>query len=178
MNTMAVSKYSRGAIVLHWLIGLLIIANIAFAMLTEGMPRETHRAAMQLHKAFGIVILVLVIARIGWRLTHRPPAKPASLASWEVWLARTVHFLFYALMILLPLSGWVWMSAADKPINMFGLFDMPSLPVGKSKELAGVLHDRHEVLGLALLPLIALHILGALKHQFLGRMPFIQRMWP
>lgn len=178
MDTMAVSKYSRGAIVLHWLIGLLIIANIAFAMLTEGMPRETHRAAMNLHKAFGIVILLLAVIRIGWRLTHRPPTKPASLASWEIWLSRTVHFLFYALMILLPLSGWVWMSAMGKPISMFGLFDMPVLPVTPSKELADVLHERHELLGLTLLPLIALHILGALKHQFLGRMPFIQRMWP
>lgn len=178
MSITGISKYSRGAIVLHWLIGLLIIANIAGAMLTEGLPRETRMSAMALHKAFGMVILVLAIVRIGWRLTHKPPTKPAALAVWEIWLSRVVHFIFYALMILLPLSGWVWMSANGKPINMFGLFDLPLLPVGQSKELADIMHDRHEVLGLSMLALLVLHILGALKHQFLDHMPFIQRMWP
>lgn len=174
----AVSKYSRGAIILHWVIGLLIIGNIAGAMLSEGLPRDTRMAVMNLHKAFGITILVLAIVRIGWRVTHRPPAKPPELAIWEIWLSRAVHFIFYALMILLPLSGWVWMSANGKPISMFGLFDMPSLPVGQSKELADIMHDRHEFLGLTMLALVALHILGALKHQFLDRMPFVQRIWP
>jgi cytochrome b561 len=173
-----VSKYSKGAIILHWVIAMLIIGNIAGAMLTEGLPKETRGAIMGFHKSFGIIVLFLAVIRVGWRLTHRPPAKPESLAGWEVWSARLVHFLFYALIILVPLSGWVWMSAGGRPIDMFGLFNMPSLPVGQSKELADVMHDRHETLGLATLALVVLHILGALKHQYLDRMPFIQRMWP
>ena len=178
MSGADISKYSRGAIILHWAIGLLIIANIAGAMLSEDLPRETRAAVMSLHKAFGIIILLLAVVRIGWRLTHRPPAKPEALAGWEIWLSRIVHFAFYALMILLPLSGWVWMSANGKPIDMFGLFNMPLLPVEQSKELSDIMHDRHEMLGLTMLALVGLHILGALKHQFIGRLPFIQRMWP
>lgn len=173
-----VSKYSTVAIILHWTIAILIIGNIAGAMLTEGLAKETRGFIMGLHKSFGIVVLFLAVIRIGWRLTHRPPAKPDSLAAWEVMSARLVHVLFYVLMILVPLSGWVWMSAGGKPIDMFGLFNMPILPVEPSKELSDVMHERHETLGLAMLALVLLHILGALKHQYLDRMPFIQRMWP
>lgn len=174
----AVLKYSRGAIILHWLIGLLIITNIASAMLTESFSRETRMEIMSFHKAFGMVILLLAVIRIGWRLSHKPPAKPPELDSWEIWLARAVHFIFYALMILLPLSGWVWMSANGKPIDMFGLFDLPPLPVTPNKELGHIMHDRHELLGLSMLALLVLHVLGVVKHQFIDRMPFIQRMWP
>lgn len=171
-------KYSRTAIILHWIIAVLVIGNIAGAMLTEDMARETRGMVMGMHKAFGILILFLAVVRVGWRLTHRPPAKPAELAAWEVWLARTVHFLFYALLILLPLSGWVWMSAAGKPIDMFGIFSVPALPVSGGKELADVMHERHETLGLMMLGLVLLHVAGALKHQLLNRLPYIQRMWP
>lgn len=178
MSNTAISKYSKTAILLHWVIAILVIANIAFAMLTEDLPKSVHEFAMGLHLSFGIIILFLAVIRVGWRLSHKPPAKPEGLATWERMLAGLVHFLFYALILLLPLSGWVWMSAEGYPINMFGLFDMPSLPVEKSKELADVMHERHEFLGLTMLGLVGLHLIGALKHQFIERLPFIQRMWP
>ena len=72
---------------------------------TEGLPRETHRAAMGVHKALGITILALALARILWRLFHRPPPRPAGTPRWEIWTSRGVHFLFYALLILLPLPS-------------------------------------------------------------------------
>jgi cytochrome b561 len=175
-ETKMISKYSKGAVILHWMISALIISNIAFAMLP--LPKPTHEFLMGLHLSFGIIILFLAVARIVWRLTHKPPAKPADLAGWEVFLSRAVHFLFYALMILVPLSGWVWMTAEGYPVDMFGLFNMPGLPVEKSKELADIMHERHELLGLVTLGLVVLHIAGALKHQYFDRMPFIQRMWP
>jgi cytochrome b561 len=169
-------KYSKGAIILHWLISALIISNIAFAMLP--LPKPTHEFLMGLHLSFGIIVLFLAVARILWRLTHMPPPKPIDLAKWEAVLSGAVHFLFYLLMILVPLSGWVWMSAEGYPVDMFGLFNMPGLPVEKSKALADVMHERHELLGLVTLGLVILHILGALKHQYADRIPFIQRMWP
>jgi cytochrome b561 len=172
------SKYGKVAIALHWAVAILVLGNIAGAMLTEDFPKDSRAAIMALHKASGIIILFLAVIRIGWRLTHRTPVKPDNLAAWEIWSARIVHFLFYLLIVLVPLSGWVWMSASGKPISMFGLFDMPLLPVEQSKELSKVMHDRHETLGLAMLGLAVLHIAGALKHQLLDRIPFIQRMWP
>ncbi len=176
-GTTAAPRYTKVAIWLHWLIGLAVIANIGLAMLTEDMPREAHRAAMGVHKALGMAILALTVLRILWRLTHKAPPLPASMRTWERWTSGLVHFLFYALLILLPLSGWVWMSAADRPIDFFGLFAIPSI-VAPSEEVADVLHDRHETLGLMMLALVALHFLAALKHQFFDRDRLFSRMNP
>lgn len=170
-------RYTKVAIWLHWLIGLAVIANIGLAMLTEGLPREAHREAMAIHKALGIAILALTVLRILWRLGHKPPPLPAATPAWQRPLSRITNFLFYALLLLLPLSGWVWMSAADRPIDFFGLFTLPAL-VAPAKDLADVMHERHEVLGLAMLALVVIHILAALKHQFVDRTGLIGRMNP
>lgn len=170
-------RYTKVAIWLHWLIGLAVIANIGLAMLTEGLPREAHREAMAIHKALGIAILALTVVRILWRLGHKPPPLPAGTPAWQRPLSKISNFLFYALLLLLPLSGWVWMSAADRPIDFFGLFTLPAL-VAPAKELADVMHERHEVLGLAMLALVVLHILAALKHQFVDRDGLMRRVNP
>ena len=132
---------------------------------------------MDVHKALGITVLALTIVRILWRLGHKPPPLPASTPAWQKLLSRIVHFLFYALLILLPLSGWVWMSAADRPIDFFGLATIPTI-VAPNEGLADVMHDRHEVLGLAMLGLAVVHIVAALKHQFFDRNGLIGRMNP
>lgn len=173
----AAPRYTKVAIWLHWLIGLAVIANIGLAMLTEGLPRETHRAAMGIHKSLGITILLLTIVLILWRIGHKAPPLPAGTPAWQRPLSKVVHLLFYLLLILLPLSGWVWMSAADRPIDVFGLFTMPSI-VGPSESVADTLHDRHELLGLTMLALVTIHILAALKHQFIDRTRLIGRMNP
>lgn len=176
-GTTGQARYTMVAIWLHWIIGLAVIANIGLAMLTEDMPRETHRAAMNIHKALGISVLALSVVLILWRLGHKPPPLPARMPAWQRPISRIVHFLFYALLIFLPLSGWVWMSAADRPVDFFGLFTMPSI-VAPSKALADTLHDRHELLGIMMLALVALHILAALKHQFIDRTGLVGRMNP
>lgn len=176
-GTTGAPRYTRVAIWLHWVIGLSVLTNIGLAMLTEDMPRETHRAAMNIHKALGVAVLALSVLLILWRLGHKPPPPPPGTPAWQRPVSKVVHFLFYALLILLPLSGWVWMSAADRPIDFFGLFTMPSI-VAPSESLADTLHDRHEVLGLAMLGLAAIHILAALKHQFVDRTGLIGRMNP
>lgn len=170
-------RYTKVAIWLHWLIGLAVIANIGLAMLTEDMPREAHRAAMGVHKALGMAILALTLLRLIWRLVHRAPPLPIGTPEWEKWGSRAVHFLFYALLILLPLSGWVWMSAADRPIDFFGLFTIPSI-VAPDKALSDVMHERHEVMGLTMLGLVVIHLLAAVKHQFVDRNRQLSRMNP
>lgn len=170
-------RYAKVAIWLHWLIGLAVLANIGLAMLTEDMSRETHVAAMGIHKALGIAILALTALRIIWRLGHKPPPLPTTTPTWQRMVSKAVHFAFYMLLILLPLSGWVWMSAADRPIDFFGLFTVPNI-AAPDESLADVMHDRHEVLGLTMLALAAIHILAALKHQFVDRDGLIGRMNP
>lgn len=173
----AAQRYTRVAIWLHWIIGVAVIANIGLAMLSEGAERATRMAAMNIHKPLGIAILALTIVLILWRMGHRPPPPPAGTPAWQRPVSRIVHWLFYALLILLPVSGWLWFSAAGRPIDFFGLFNLPAL-TGPNEVLADSLHDRHKVMGLAMLVLVVLHVLAALKHQFIDRTGLIGRMNP
>jgi cytochrome b561 len=174
------SRYSGGAIAFHWLIALLIIANIAVALVTDDWHGPARSAAMQFHKATGLTVLVLSIGRLVWRLVHRPPPFPADVRPWEAVVARTVHWLFYALMVVMPLSGWLMISAPAerKPLLWYGFFDLPYLPVQGHKTLGGFAHETHEVLGYALIALIVLHAGAALKHHFFDQSRLITRMWP
>lgn len=174
-----ISKYGKVAIAFHWLIALLVIANFVLVSMAEDLPREARGALMSPHKAVGVAILLLSVARLFWRFGHKPPPLPTSIPAWQAGLGKFVHLLFYFLIIAIPLSGWLMASAHPQapPVDFFGLFDA-TLPLGKSKELAGFGHDAHEILTKPLFLLILLHIIGALKHQFADRLPFVQRMWP
>ena len=173
------AKYSKIAILFHWLIAILIGANILLANLGEDLPRAARAAYMSPHKAIGISILILTIGRILWRLTHRPPALPDKVAGWQAKAGHSVHILFYILMIAMPLTGWLMIGANGKaaPVDFFGLFTI-DIAIGKNAMLADIGHEGHELLAAPLIVLIGLHILGALKHQFIDKMPFVQRMWP
>ena len=175
-----ISKYSKIAIALHWIIALLVISNIGLAELTEDLAKSDRAPYMELHKTFGICVLFLTLARLGWRVTHPRPRLPAKLAPWETLLAKAGHFLFYLLLIGLPLGGWLWMSTYGQQaaVSMFGLFNMPVLPVEGNEALGEALHEGHELGGKVMLALVVLHIVAALKHQFVDKLPFIQRMWP
>lgn len=176
----ASTRYTSVAIWLHWLIGLAIIANIAIAELTEDLARPERMEWMNLHKALGILVLLLSVARLVWRLGHTPPPLPASTPTWQAWASKATHVLLYVLMLGLPISGWIWMSVGPEPhlISMFGLFDWPALPVGNSEALGDAMHEAHEIMGEAMLILVGLHILAALKHQFIDRDNLIGRMRP
>ncbi|RED15206.1 cytochrome b [Parasphingopyxis lamellibrachiae] len=171
-------RYTRVAIALHWIIALLVIANIGLAGLTEDFSREARVPYMDLHKAIGISVLVLTLARIAWRIGHKPPPLPLSMRPWERSLARITHFAFYLLLIGLPLSGWLWMSTYPAPFAYFGLFDVPLWPVAGQEALGETLHEGHEILGKAMLALVVLHILGALKHLVIDKDGSFQRMLP
>lgn len=173
------ARYSTVAIALHWLIAGLIIANFVVAGMAEDMPKAEAGAFMATHKSIGISVLLFSLFRLFWRVGHKPPPLPETIAGWQAGLGKAVHWIFYFLMIAVPLSGWLMASAHPKapPVEFFGLFDA-TLPVGKDEALAGVGHDAHEILTKPLFFLILLHIIGALKHQFLDRLPFVRRMWP
>ena len=173
------AKYSKIAILFHWLIAILIGANIVLANLAEDLPRAARAAYMNPHKAIGISILLLTVGRILWRLTHRPPALPDKITGWQAKAGQSAHILFYVLMIVMPLTGWLMIGAKGNaaPVDFFGLFTI-DMAIGKNAMLAKIGHEGHELLAAPLLVLIGLHVLGALKHQFIDKMPFVQRMWP
>ena len=172
------STYSKTAIWLHWIIALLIIANIGLAELTEDMTREARGTYMDFHKAFGITILFLSLGRLIWRMGHKPPALPTSMPGWQIMASKVSHFLFYALMIGLPIGGWLWMSTYPAPISYFGLFEVPMLPVEGNKALGEALHEGHELGGKVMLVLVIIHLAAVAKHQFMDKDNLIRRMWP
>lgn len=171
----AQQRYSSVAIVLHWAVAALIVWNLATVLL---LPPDLSRRLLDTHKAVGITVLVLSLLRLGWRMTHPWPPLSNHLAAWEKLLARATHGLFYVLIILVPLAGWLMVSAATgKPVNWFGVFEIPALPVARSAATAVYYHDLHEYAAFLTLGLLALHVGGALKHSLFGRAPGLSRMW-
>lgn len=178
MESTISSQYSRVAVILHWLLALFIAANFIIAWVADDFPKAERMQMMGIHKAIGLTVLALTVIRIIWRLMHKPPPLSSALAAWEVALARVTHFLFYVLLLAIPLTGWGMASGHGQPISWFGLFNVPALPVGSSKAVGGVFHESHELLGIVMLVLLGLHVLGALKHQFLDHDDTMARMLP
>ena len=174
------SRYSSGAILLHWTIAILIIANITGALISEGWDEQAHARLMAIHKAIGMTVLVLSVVRVAWRLTHRPPPLPPRIGTLEKAGAGIAYLAFYAMMIAIPVSGWMMSSASAnrRPFNWFGLFDLPFLPIQGNKMLGGFGHEAHEILGYTMIALIVLHVVAALKHQFFDDARLFARMWP
>ena len=169
------SRYSKGAIILHWLMAVMIIGNLAGGLLHDFVPREGgQRAAfMDLHKSFGLTIIALTLVRLGWRLANPPPPVPAYFTSGERLLAKAAHWGFYGLMLALPLSGWVAADRNDRPLAFFGL---PAPKFGVEKAVGSAANELHETLGWIMLALLALHIIGIIKHLVMDRDNLMPRM--
>lgn len=183
------SRYTNVAIILHWMIAALIIGQVAggFLMVNLGETQSALKFELfQWHKSFGIMILVLTLIRIVWRLTHRPPALPDSLKSYERALARLTHVGFYVLLVAAPLAGWALVSASPFASSvqtyLFGVIHLPHLPffedVENRREVAGQIAEAHELLAFGIITLFLLHVGAALKHHFVDRDGVLQRMAP
>lgn len=173
------ARYSRVAVWLHWIIALLIVMNLLLGFFYEEFDKPVRSTLMAVHKASGLTILALTLVRLGWRLGHRPPPFDEVMKEWEKRVARLVHWLFYLLLLSLPLSGWLMVSDSGRPVGWFGLFDIPALPVPRSKEVDEFFGEAHELLAYGILGLLALHVGGALKHHFFeGHRHLIGRMAP
>lgn len=167
-------RYNGVARALHWVIALMIMFNLASGIGGEAI--EDIWNPIPIHKATGILILLLSLARIGWRLTWTMPEWPTTMSSAQRLIAKLTHLGFYALMLLVPLTGWIMSSAGKWPITMYGLFDWPKLPVIKDSPLAEAAHEGHEVLGFLLLGLVVLHVAAALHHHFVVKDNVLRRM--
>jgi cytochrome b561 len=181
------NRYSAVAIVFHWLIAILIVCNVVLALSADSLSDTTARRVIDLHKSFGITVLGLALMRILWRFAVKPPPLPENYPPIEKSSAHLAHWLLYLLMFALPLSGWLhdsaWKDAASHPMYLYGLFEWPriSAVVNLDPATRESLHSSfgawHTWLGYALYVLVALHVLGALKHQFLDHQTEFQRMW-
>ena len=183
---MDIARYTRTAVVLHWLVAALMIVNVAFGLLADSLPDDWIRPAIDAHKSTGISVLGLVLLRILWRASHPAPPLPGHYPRWEKLSAHATHGVLYALMLALPISGWLhdsaWKDAATHPMTLYGLVPWPRLgfiqsiePVTK-EQLHTLFGLFHTVFGYALYAAFALHVGGALKHQFIDKDPELQRM--
>lgn len=164
------TEYGTLSKALHWLMAAIIITLIAVGLYMADLPDETaeqRQYAFQffaMHKSFGVVALLLIIVRLVWVRLSPPPALPAVFAPKEQRLVKLLQGVLYLLMLLLPLSGYLMSNAGGYPINFFGLGELPAL-VGKSKALGGFAHEAHEIMGIAMIFVILLHVAGAVKHR-------------
>ncbi|HEX8572491.1 MAG TPA: cytochrome b [Allosphingosinicella sp.] len=174
------ARYSRVAVWLHWIIAFLIVLNLLLGFFSGDFGKPVRAAMMEVHKATGLTILLLTLARLAWRLGHRPPPFDPVMKAWEVGLARLIHWLFYLLLAVLPLTGWMIVSTRGRATSWFGLFDVAPLPVAQGDEIHEFFEEAHEILAYGIFVLLALHVGGALKHHFDGHRHLIGRMspWP
>lgn len=181
-------RYTRIAMLFHWVIAAGIVANVTLAWVWPYLGDSSVRPAIDTHKSIGITILGLAILRVLWRLTHVPPAFPTRYQDWERRVSGIVHGALYLLIFVMPLSGWImdsaYKDAATHPMALFGLVPWPRIGAVMALDPATKLrvHDMfgatHSYAAWALYALVGLHVAGALKHQFVDRHRELQRMWP
>jgi cytochrome b561 len=180
------NHYTRTAVVFHWLISAMVITNIVLAWIFNNVPDETAPPYTTAHKTIGITVLGLALMRLLWRFAHKPPPFDPAIPRWNLKAARVSHFLLYFMILAMPLSGWIydsaWEWASSYPISVFGWFEMPRIrwvvnmapePKKALDEWAGKVHVW---LSYLLYLLLAAHLIGAFKHQWLDRVPTLQRM--
>ena len=166
------TRYNGTARAFHAVIAVLIIANLALGLLHESLPKGWN--VMPLHKSIGLVVLVISVARLLWRLTWRTPDYTTPLGRWEGRAARAMHWGLYVLMVIMPLTGWIFSSAGKNPL---AFFPWPRLGVTKADPIVGLSHEGHEILGYLMAALVVGHILAALRHHYVLKDGVLKRMW-
>jgi cytochrome b561 len=194
---MSTQRYTKTAIILHWLIGALIVFMFLLGWYMTELPKDADKVMsfdlfdlgiaqwnvaqemsprtfyFNLHKSLGVTILALVLFRIYWRLSHRPPALLSSLKAWERKLAAGGHHSLYLLMVLIPVAGIIMSLYSKYGLQWFGIKLLEGLD---NKDLRETFAEVHELLGTAMLVVLAVHILGALKHRLIDKDDTMKRM--
>lgn len=172
------SQYGMVAQALHWLVAAGIATQFVWAWrIDEADSIRTEFALVNQHKSIGMTVLALVMLRLLWRAFNRPPPLPPGMSAWERYAAATAHWLLYALILLMPVSGWLYTSAAGFGPEFFGLVEIPDL-VGQSERLEDIFRRVHEWLAVCIVALVSIHVLAALRHQFVLKDGLIRRMLP
>jgi cytochrome b561 len=191
-----ITRYTKTAIILHWLIGLLLLGMLALGFWMHDLPKEVKVEALDLfdlgfytvmfseptslrtfyfnlHKSIGVTLLVLIFVRLFWRLTHAAPEFPATMKAWEKRLSDTVHKAMYVLMVAMPISGVLMATYSKFGIKWFGIALIEGLD---NPALRDAFKEAHEFIGLSLLALIVLHVIAAIKHKVVDKDEVMQRM--
>lgn len=175
-TTTGVVRYDRGAIGFHWIVTVLVVVVGVLGLLHDSWPKGTQSFWINIHALLGLLMWVLVMARLWWRGTHPPPALPPEAGELARALARPVHLLLYALLLVTPILGIVTFIWHGRVFD-FGLFRV-DFGVQKNRAIFHPTEDIHGYLAYTLFTLAGLHALAALWHQFVRRDGVMSRMWP
>ena len=161
-------RYSRFAILLHWTIAALVAAQFALGWAMQAIakhPPGPRADAFNLHKSFGLLILAMMVVRIAWRLSHPPPALPP-MPRWQAAAARANHALLYALLVVMPLAGYLGSSFSGYPVRFFGIV----LPAWAARDdaLKEAMSNVHLAASWLLAAALALHVAAVIKHALEG----------
>jgi cytochrome b561 len=178
---MKAARYTKPAMGLHWIIAVLMIFMLFFG---EGLIRVPAGASLagwrpSAHASIGILILLLALARLSWRIGHRPPELPASVPPWQVRTSHVVHWTLYVLMMAIPLTGLLAIVPYGAEhldagrVTFFNLFPVAVLP-----NLGDWTGHAHVILSKLTQALVILHVAAALKHQFWDKDRLLERMLP
>ena len=172
MNT----TYTPVAKGLHWLMAVLILGLLALGIYMSDLPLSPQKLTLySWHKWAGVTVFLLVWLRLAWRVTHRPPALPASMSPPMRLAAHAGHTALYGLMVVIPVTGWLMSSAKGFQTVWFGVLPIPDL-VGRDKALGDVLQETHEALNLLLMLTLGGHLAAALWHHFVLKDDTLRRM--
>jgi cytochrome b561 len=191
------SRYTKTAVVLHWLIALFLVIMFVLGWFMADLPKDGPKQSaydllnlgvytwqmaeevtprtfyFNLHKSLGITIFALIILRIVWRIGHKPPSPLASYKAIERKIATGTHHLLYLLMVAIPATGLMMGLYSKYGVKWFGLDFLPGLD---NKGIREIFEETHEVVGVILLILVALHVVGAIKHKLVDKDETMKRM--
>lgn len=172
------ARYTRTAIILHWLTALLIVVLFPLGAYMADLALSPLKLRLiSYHKWLGVTIFLLLLLRLAWRVSHKPPPLPESMPLWQRHAANGLHHLLYLLLLVIPLSGWLMSSAKGFQTVYLGVLPLPDL-IGKDKALGDLLRETHETLNMTLLVLLLAHVGAALKHHFIEHDGILARMLP
>ena len=191
------SRYTKTAIVLHWLIAIFIALMFVLGWYMAELPKEAPKQLaydlfdlgvytwqlaeeasprtfyFNLHKSLGLTVLALIVLRILWRITHTPPAALSSYKAIEKKVATATHHSLYLLMLAVPVTGLIMAINSKYGVKWFGMDVIAGLD---NKPMREFFECTHEFVGIVLLVLIGIHLLGALKHKFIDKDDTMSRM--
>jgi len=173
-----VLRYTSVAILLHWLIAILLLGQVALGWFLETIPRGAPLRGfyVNLHKSTGLTLALLILARIAWRIANPPPPMPSFMPLWERRAAAWSHIALYACMLGMPLSGYIASNFSKYGVKFFNVLLLPPWGVNDARVYA-VFNTTHVVLSYLFVALIGAHVLAAVRHAIRGDGVFA-RMFP
>jgi cytochrome b561 len=176
---MPAERYGNFAILLHWLIAALIVANIGLAWSLDNFDHHDpiRPRLLAIHKSIGMTVLVLAAFRLAWRWLHPVPALPETLPRWQRIGALTTHGVLYALLFVMPVSGLIDAAAFTEPVDYFFLFKLPTI-IPHNEPLGHAAFAVHQAAALLLYALLLAHAAAALFHHYWLKDGILRRMLP